>query len=104
MSTVFRSLMPAKELVEAMGFSISYPHDDLIFIDNNAFLLRYNDFKEKAFFLYFNQELESIKKKELRSYVLQAACDCKVEVEIKGTFKVRPSLEKQGELELVYND
>ncbi|MCU4157138.1 hypothetical protein J1N10_14215 [Carboxylicivirga sp. A043] len=104
MSQSFRTLMPAKEFIENMGFAISYPHDDLIFIDTNAFLLRYNDARDSSFFLYFNEELNEQKQNELRSYVLQTACDTNVEIEIRGSFKVQPSLKSKGELEVVYHE
>ena len=95
----------AKPMLSTNVFTgINVRNKCVIEVLNNAFLLRYNDAREHSFFLYFNEELHDRKKKELRAYVLQAACDANLEIEIKGNFKVRSSLKVKGELEVVYNE
>ncbi|NBC84342.1 MAG: hypothetical protein GVY19_13315 [Bacteroidetes bacterium] len=51
----FRPLGKARNIVERMALAITHIHDDLIFIEHNAFILRFDDACENNLFLHFNE-------------------------------------------------
>jgi hypothetical protein len=56
-----KSLYPlgkVKEAVEAVGMGISYAHEDLVFLEHNAFLLRFTG-SESEILVHRNIEAES---------------------------------------------
>ena len=46
-----------KEIVESVGMDISYAHDDLVFLDHNAFLLQFTDASDELI-IHCNSEAE----------------------------------------------
>ena len=56
MQIKFRPLNKAAKIVELLGYSISYSYDDLIFLDNTALLLQFDDTVENGLIYHFNKD------------------------------------------------
>jgi hypothetical protein len=56
MSIPFRPLGIVRDLVQSIGFDISYAYDDLVFSDNSVFILRFDDEVQEKLYLYFNSD------------------------------------------------
>jgi hypothetical protein len=100
MTTTYRKLTNIKELIEELGFAISYPFDDLIFIDSNAFLMQFNDEKADAFFLYFNQDLHKDVMASIRESIASLSVSKKMEITEKGLFQWQQKAHCEDEIEL----
>ncbi|TLX74126.1 hypothetical protein E9993_13590 [Labilibacter sediminis] len=98
----YRPLTPVKEMIEELGFTISYPFDDLIFIDSNAFLVQFHESKENTIGIYFNHELESSMEPDLRQSIGDIANKKGIQIEMKGKFSLSPKEEVEGELEITF--
>lgn len=60
-----RPLPLAEEVVATTGLKVTFAYDDLVFVEHNAFLLRFNDEKPEQLFLHFNNECEESEKSKL---------------------------------------
>ena len=54
----FRPLGETRTIIEEMDLEITHVHDDLVFIQHNAFLLRFDDECENNLFLHFNEDCD----------------------------------------------
>jgi hypothetical protein len=45
--------------LEASGFVVSYAYDDLVFVESNAFLLRFDQLDPQKIVIHINMECES---------------------------------------------
>ena len=53
----FRDLEKVRVIIKnATGLDLSYAYDDLVFPDNVAFIIRYDDDKKNNFFCYFHED------------------------------------------------
>jgi len=101
MAVIFRPLGIAKEIVEEMGLSISFEYDDLLFIESNAFLIQFNDEKEKHFNIFLNKELSSSDGERLYQKIKDLSAIREIEVLHAGTFEIREKEGIEGELEII---
>ena len=53
-----RPLGEARQIVESIGHEITYFYDDLVFADNNMYILRFDDDDQKQLFLHLNKDCE----------------------------------------------
>lgn len=102
MSTIYRELTKIKEMIEELGFSLSYPFDDLLFIDSNAFLIQYNDEQINSFFLYFNNSLAQEAQDDLTKRITTLAMDKKIQITARGQFELTQKIGSEEELELKF--
>ena len=99
----YRSLNKVKELIELMGFAISYPFDDLVFVDTNAFLIQYDDLNDNKFNVHFNTDLDLEAKNELMEQFKKAGEKKALSLEFKGLFNIQPS-ESEGQIDIVFSN
>lgn len=59
--------------LDASGFVVSYAYDDLVFVESNAFLLRFGQSGAMEIMIHFNTECESAKAAELEKQLLEEA-------------------------------
>ncbi len=52
-----RPLGTVTEIVESAGMGVSYAYEDLVFLEQNAFLLQFTD-KEQEVLIHINEEAE----------------------------------------------
>lgn len=69
-----RPLPQAEQIIEATGLKMTYPFDDLVFVEHNPFLLRFNDKNSKEIYIHFNVDCEESKKHELIRDMEVKAC------------------------------
>ena len=101
MTIVFRPLGIAKEIVEEMGLSISFEYDDLLFIESNAFLIQFNDEKERHFNIFLNKELPTSDRERLYQKVKGVSATREIETIYAGTFEIREKEGAEEELEVI---
>jgi hypothetical protein len=99
----YRSLNKVKELIELMGFAISYPFDDLVFVDTNAFLIQYDDLNDNKFNVHFNTDLDLEAKNELMEQFKKAGEKKALSLEFIGLFNIQPS-ESEGQIDIVFSN
>ena len=99
----YRSLTKVKELIELMGFAISYPYDDLVFVDSNAFLIQYDDSNDNNFKVHFNTDLDVDAKEGLIQQFKKASEKKAISLEFKGSFNIQPSA-SEGQIDIVFSN
>ncbi|MBN2598523.1 hypothetical protein [Labilibaculum sp.] len=102
MSAIYRELTKIKELIEELGFTISYPYDDLLFVDSNAILIQFNDLKKDSFFAFFNESMNDAVTTDLEEKMKGLALIKKLEIKSKGRFQMKQKEGSQEELELEF--
>lgn len=69
-----RSIGKIKQIVEeATGLEVTHIFDDLIFIENSAFLLRFDDGNFARFFLHFHEDCGGSYREDLKKGLEAAA-------------------------------
>ena len=95
MNIDFRPLGKLRELVESVGFDISYAYDDLVFSDHSLFILRFDDEKPEKLYLYFNQEAEKREAQRVGKCVVEAGAVGGFTVINSGFFDVCQAEDKE---------
>lgn len=70
-----RSLPIAEEIIKATGLQMTYPYDDLVFVEHNAFILRFNEKDPEQFFVHFNRDCFESNKNDLLRVMERRAND-----------------------------
>ena len=73
MNTNLKPIGRVKNIVEEIGLDISYAYDDLVFVEHNPFLLRFDLKKASKVYLHFNVDCETDKAKKIESTLNAAA-------------------------------
>jgi len=102
MSVNFRPLGYVMEILESVGLPVSYSYDDLVFVENNSLLVKFNDENAKELHLYFNKDLDPAVAVGLEYTLMEAAIEKGFQFVNSGTYKIRQKDEKVEELELVF--
>ncbi len=94
----YRELGKVRNIVEAMGIDITHVHEDIVFVEHTAFILRFDDECDSNLMLHFNVECEKAEKKGIMSkanaaagiegYTITQDKDFKLE-EVEGKEEVR---------------
>ncbi|MBN1119077.1 MAG: hypothetical protein JXA77_17840 [Bacteroidales bacterium] len=92
-----------KEIIEELGAEISYYYDDLIFVDNNTFLLCFDDAKQNNLKLYLNTDCEKGMAKKIRTAISGAAASREFKITDLGFFELIPK-EGSEEIDIVFKD
>ena len=75
-----RPLGEARQIVESIGHEITYFYDDLVFADNNMYILRFNDEKQNQLFLHFNKDCEEAVASKVEIALREAAKSVKFQI------------------------
>lgn len=102
MSLKYRPLGYVMEILESVGLPVSYSYDDLVFVENNPLLVKFNDDNEKELLLYFNTDLDPDVAGQLEFTLMDAALDKGFQFINSGTYKVREKENATEELELIF--
>jgi len=95
-----RPLGIAKEIVEALKLEITYHYDDLLFVDNNSFILQFDDDVTNNLNVYYNQDLEEEKRTEIDAKLTVSARDRQFSVTKCGLYELE---NEEGSKELKIN-
>jgi hypothetical protein len=68
-----RPLPLAEQIVEATGLKVTYPFDDLVFVEHNPFLLRFDDENFNNIYVHFNVDCHEVDKKQLLDIIEKKA-------------------------------
>jgi hypothetical protein len=102
MSINFRPLGHVMEILESVGLPVSYSYDDLVFVENNSLLVKFNDDNDKELLLYFNKDLDVNVAGELEYALMDAALDKGFQFVNSGTYSLTEKDKAKEELELVF--
>ncbi len=96
-----RPLGHVMEILESVGLPVSFSYDDLVFVENNSLLVKFNDENEKELMLYFNNDLDTKVAGSLESMLMEAALDKGFQFVNSGKYTIS---QKEGveELEIVF--
>jgi len=83
----------AKEIIQAAGLQATYSYDDLIFIENNPFIIQFNDENPKNLKLFFNVDCEVDVAEKLEKQLNNAATEREFTITKSGEFEMK---EKKG--------
>ena len=93
MSIPYRPLGLLKELIESVGLDITYVHEDLAFIEHNAFLLQMGD-EGKDVAIVFNTESNETARPEILERLTKAGTPLGFNIFAKGLFSMS---QKEGD-------
>jgi len=100
-----KSLPPVGKVMnwlEAAGFEVSYLYEDLIFVESNAFLIRFDSADPNSILIYTNSECETSKASALKQHLLEEAKKQELMPVIKGTFSL--SQRNDDEIDIRFED
>lgn len=96
----YRPLGLLKNLTERLGFTISHCHEELVFIEHNAFLLRMEDVGEKVS-LFFNDESDIDKRAGIAEAIQQEGKKEMLEITQAGTYQMTAN-ESDGTIDIKF--
>ncbi len=83
----YRPLGIIVDLVKNLGFEVTHFHDDLIFIEHNAFLIQMGE-QGKDVFVWFNIDCQQQKIGEIMERLNQQASSHNLVLEKKGSYEL----------------
>ena len=84
-----KSLPPVGKVMnwlEAAGFAVSYLYEDLVFVESNAFLIRFESSDLQSISIYTNSECDAAKALELGQLLIVEAQKHELMPVVKGVF------------------
>jgi hypothetical protein len=91
----YRPLGLIKELLENLGFSITYYYDDLIFTEHNAFLLQMGE-KGEDITLVFNTDCKTDTRESIAQALTTAGLEVGLHLRSQGSYKVTSNTENDA--------
>ncbi len=73
MNTFLKPLDKILEMVEAVELNVTYEYDDLVFIENNPFLIRFDQDDAAKIYLHFNADCEAPEAEKLKKALILLA-------------------------------
>lgn len=97
MSHPIKPLGIVRELVQSIGFEISYAYDDLVFSDHSIFILRFDDANPDNLSLYFNSDCHVAEADLIRKLIIPAGKVMRLHITNTGFFKAE---QREGKEEI----
>lgn len=97
-----RPLGKLMNFIEGNGYKIEYQHDDLVFIDNTAFLFRFDEINVEKVHLQFNIDCSLPAKEKLIEILLNSAKTEKIDLSIANDFEIKSAEGKREEFQLIF--
>lgn len=94
-----RPLGKAQAMVEAVRLDVTYAYDDLVFVEHNPFLLRFDTEEASRMFLHFNVDCEAEELVKLQKKLVIAAENEGIDLETASKYTLLPN-EETSELEI----
>lgn len=95
MGTPLKPLGIIKDMLDGIGFEITYAYDDLIFIEHNAFLLQMGKSPEDIW-LYFNTDSTMEKRIDITNLLKECGRQYRFIVDRKGTYTILPDAHQKN--------
>jgi len=96
-----RPLPLAEEVVATTGLKVTFAYEDLVFVEHNAFLIRFNDEKPEQLYLHFNQECDEAEKPKLVRMLEAKAYSLGMQI-VKSTNYSMEQIEGAEEFQVVF--
>jgi hypothetical protein len=80
-----RPITVLAEIVRQLGFDVTHAHEDLVFISNNLFIIRFSD-PIHNIEVYYNEDIEEERAVELMGRIDAAASDKGFTATYKGAY------------------
>ncbi len=101
MGTPYRPLGLISSLVDQMDLTVTHAHDDIVFVEHNAFLLKMEATGERVS-LYFNEESDRSERNPISETLIHNGAGMGLVIIPQGTFSMK---QKDSEnLEIIFND
>ena len=100
-----KSLPPVGKVMnwlEAAGFEVSYLYEDLVFVESNAFLIRFEQADPQGILIYTNSECEATKASALSQILIDEAQKHELNPIKKGIFTI--SQKNEDEIDIKFED
>lgn len=101
MDVPYRPLGLVSSLLDKMNLSMTYAHDDLVFVQHNAFLLKMEDVGEQVS-LFFNENSECSERGTIAEGLIEKGSEMKLSIVERGTFVMKQKDDKN--LEIVFDE
>lgn len=98
MPVPYRPITRVQKVVESTGLSITYAFEDLVFIDQNAFLVQMKE-KNDQIAIYFNVESDEKLRPEIMAKLVEAGREQELVIACEGTFTLKDSDDEQIQIE-----
>lgn len=98
-----RPLGKLMNLIEEAGFKLEYQHDDLVFVNNTAFIFQFDAVSADHILLRFNAECKPESKKRLSEGLLAKSKEEDVKLVLAADFELKP-IEGKQEFQLTFLD
>ena len=98
-----KSLPPVGKVMnwlEATGFTVSYFYEDLVFIESNAFLIRFGESDPPEIFIHINAECDSEKAAELEELLRTEAQNHDIKPVSSGRFTLSQKNDEEIDIQL----
>ncbi len=98
----YRPLGILKTIMETLGFEVTHCYEDLVFVENNAFLLRMEE-KGEEVSLLFNTESDVDKRDEIAELFKTEGKAHKLVISKAGTYQMKPN-EADGTINIEFHE
>lgn len=97
MDIPYRPLGLISTLVDRIDLSVTYAHEDLVFVKHNAFVLKMEDVGERVS-IYFNEESESAERGAIAETLIAKGAEMGLAIVERGTFVMKQKDDKNLEI------
>ncbi|MEI6651911.1 MAG: hypothetical protein WCL42_04965 [Chlorobiaceae bacterium] len=102
METLFRPLGTVVQLLEDLGHEVTYAYDDLVFVDDNDFLLQFDD-TGLAVNLFFNQSCTKQNAENIEQSIIPAGDKKGLSIIKKGQYSITGQSDENLRIEFFDN-
>jgi len=97
MAVIFRPLGKVREMVQSIGYDISYAYEDLVFSDHSLFIIQFDDIRPMVLILHINVDCDPYEAKKIEKLLAAEAQIAGFIIEKKTGFSLS---QKEGVEEL----
>lgn len=101
MSVIFRPLGKVREMVQSIGYDISYAYDDLVFADHSLFIIKFDDENPQNLQLFFNEDCDKLEAQKIEVQLLTEAQKAALNLYRMGAFSINQKTDAE-ELEITF--
>ncbi len=102
METLFRPLGSVLQLLEDLGHEVTYAYDDLVFVNDNNFLLQFDD-TGLAVNLFFNQSCPKQNAENIEQSIIPAGDKKGLSIIKKGEYSITGQSDENLRIEFFDN-
>ena len=102
MPVPYRPLGHIRNILSEMGLDVTYTYDDLVYVEHNAFLLRFGEQGEMVH-LYFNTESDAQDRGTITTTLQSAGKKWQIHILRSGTYTMTP-LPGDNHIEIAFHE